>query len=123
MCWTPPYTRHKTKTSKIQKHSTLCVGHHHTQDTRRRHTKQKHSTLCVGHHRTQDTRRRQAKYKNQAQYVLDTTIHKTQDKVFTFRVHPFIPLFIGGGSCCTIFCLLCSDLSTIVCLSFFSICH
>jgi hypothetical protein len=80
MCWTPPYTRHKTKTSKIQKHSTLCVGHHHTQDTRRRHTKQKHSTLCVGHHLTQDTRPRQAKYKNTAHYVLDTTIHKTQDE-------------------------------------------
>ena len=80
MCWTPPYTRHKTKTSKIQKHSTLYVGHHHTQDTRRRHTKQKHSTLCVGHHLTQDTRPRQAKYKNTAHYVLDTTIHKTQDE-------------------------------------------
>ena len=34
MCWTPPYTRQKTKTSKIQKPSTICVGHHHTQDTR-----------------------------------------------------------------------------------------
>jgi len=27
----------------------------------------KHSTICVGHHLTQDTRRRQAKYKNTAQ--------------------------------------------------------
>jgi hypothetical protein len=63
MCWTPPYTRHKTKTSKIQKHSTLCVGHHHTQDEDK--LSNKHSTICFEHHLTQDTRRRQTKQKTQ----------------------------------------------------------
>jgi len=24
-------TRHKTKTNKIKKHNTICVGHHYTQ--------------------------------------------------------------------------------------------
>jgi tRNA G37 N-methylase TrmD len=56
MCWTPSYTRHKTKTNQKQ-HSTISVGHHHTQDTRRRQ-----------------------KHKNTTQYVLDTIIHKTQDE-------------------------------------------
>ena len=145
MCWTSPYTRHKTKTNKAQntiqyvlditihktqdedkqnkKHTTISVGHHHTQDTRRRPTKlktqrnicwtppytrhktntitkntsqyvmdttihktqdedkqnKKHNTIYVGHHHTQNTRRRQTK-QNTTQYVLDTTIHKTQDE-------------------------------------------
>jgi hypothetical protein len=39
------------------------------------------STICVGYHHTQDTRRRQTQTKNnRAQYVLDTIIHKTQDE-------------------------------------------
>jgi hypothetical protein len=46
------YTRQrKTK----QKHNTICVGHHHTQNTRRRQTKQKHNTICVGHYYAQKT--------------------------------------------------------------------
>ena len=57
MCWTSSYTRHKTKTN-TQKHNTICVGHHHTQDTRRRQT-----------HKN-----------NRAQYVLNIIIHKTQDE-------------------------------------------
>ena len=60
MCWTSPYTRHKTRTNKqSKKHNTICVGHHHTQDTRRGQT---------------------SKAKNITQYVLDITIHKTQDE-------------------------------------------
>ena len=60
MCWASPYTRHKTRTNKqSKKHSTICVGHHHTKDTRRGQTN---------------------KAKNIAQYVLDITIHKTQDE-------------------------------------------
>jgi hypothetical protein len=55
------------------------VGHHHTQDKRRRQTNQKENTICVGHHHAQDKRRRQIKQKTQ-QYVLDTTIHKTKTK-------------------------------------------
>ena len=52
------YTRRRqTK----QKHNTIYVRYHYTQDTRRRQTKQKHNTICVRHHYTQDTRRRQTK--------------------------------------------------------------
>ena len=87
MCWTQPYTRYKTKTNKTKntplyvldttihkiqdqdkqnkKHTTICVGHNHTQDTRPRQTKQKHNTICVRHHYTQDTRPRQTKQKTQ----------------------------------------------------------
>jgi hypothetical protein len=45
------------------------------------HICKKINTICVGHHHTQDTRRGQRnKAKNIAQYVLDITIHKTQDR-------------------------------------------
>jgi len=37
----------------ITKDNTICVGHHHTQNTRRRQTKKKHNTICVGHHYAQ----------------------------------------------------------------------
>ena len=47
MCWTPPYTRRRQI-----KHSTLCVGHHHTQDEDKQNIK--HNTICAGHHHTQD---------------------------------------------------------------------
>jgi CRISPR/Cas system-associated endonuclease/helicase Cas3 len=49
------------------------VGHHHTQDTRRRQIKQ---NTISGEHKT--LRRRHKK--NPTQYVLNTTIHKTQDE-------------------------------------------
>jgi hypothetical protein len=39
MCWTQPYTRHRTTTSKTN-NTTLYVGHNHTQDTGRRQTRQ-----------------------------------------------------------------------------------
>ena len=58
MCWTSSYTRHKTKTNTQKQQSTICVGHHHTQDKRRRQT-----------HKN-----------NRAQYVLNIIIHKTQDE-------------------------------------------
>jgi hypothetical protein len=48
MCWTPPYTR-------------------------QRQTKQKHNTICIGHHHTQD---RDKQNKTTTQYVLDTTMRK-----------------------------------------------
>jgi hypothetical protein len=51
----------------------LYVGHHHTQDTRRRQIKQ---NTISGEHKT--LRRRHKK--NPTQYVLNTTIHKTQDE-------------------------------------------
>ena len=57
MCWTSSYTRQKTKTNTQKQQSTICVEHHHTQDTRRRQT-----------------------HKNTTQYVLDTIMHKTQDE-------------------------------------------
>jgi hypothetical protein len=31
---------------QYKKHTTICVGHNHIQDTRRRQTKQKHTTIC-----------------------------------------------------------------------------
>jgi hypothetical protein len=45
-------TIHKTQDEdqKNKKHNTICVEHHHTQNTRRRQTKEKHITICVGHH-------------------------------------------------------------------------
>jgi hypothetical protein len=102
MCWTPPYTRHKTKTNKIENttqyvldttihktqdedkqsktYNTIFVGHHHTQVTRRRQTKQKtHHNMCwtppYTRHKTKTN-----KIENTTKYVLDTTIHKTQDE-------------------------------------------
>jgi hypothetical protein len=50
---------------------------HKTQDENKQ--SKKHTTISVGHHHTQDTRRRQTK-QNTTQYMLDTTIHKTQDE-------------------------------------------
>ena len=62
MCWKPPYKRLKMKTDETKniaqyvlettiqktqdedrnkKHNTICVGNHHTKDSRRRQTKQK----------------------------------------------------------------------------------
>ena len=31
MCWTPLYTRNKTKTNTTKTHNTICLGHHYTQ--------------------------------------------------------------------------------------------
>ena len=69
----------KDEDKRTKKHNTICVGHHHTQDQRRRQAKQKtqhnmcwtsphtrekiktnktknHNTICVGHHHTQEKR-------------------------------------------------------------------
>ena len=75
-------TIHKTQDEdkRNKKHNTIFVGHNHTQDTRRRKTKQKtHHNMCwtppyTGH------KTKKNKTKNTTQYVLDTTIHKTQDE-------------------------------------------
>jgi hypothetical protein len=45
--------------------------------TRRRKTKQRHNTICVWHHYTQDEEKQS---KDTTRYVLDTTIHKTKNK-------------------------------------------
>jgi hypothetical protein len=65
MCWTPPYTSHKTKTNKIENATQylLDITIHKTQDEDKQNIK--HNTICVGHHYTQDTRRRQTKQKTQ----------------------------------------------------------
>jgi hypothetical protein len=42
--------------------------------TRRRKPSQKHNTICVWHHFTQDVEKQT---KNTTQYVFDTTLHKT----------------------------------------------
>jgi hypothetical protein len=56
MCWTQPYTRHRTTTNKTN-NTTLYV-------------------LDTTIHNTQTTTN---KTNNTTLYVLDTTIHKTQD--------------------------------------------
>ena len=102
MCWTTPYTRQKTKTIKT-KHKTQYVLDDTIQKTKDEDKRtKKHNTICVGHHHTQDKRRRLGKQNTQhnmcwtppctrpktktnktnntTQYVLDTTIHKTEDE-------------------------------------------
>jgi hypothetical protein len=82
MHWTPPCTRHWTKTGKKQTNTTqyaLDTTMHKTLDEDRK-KRNKHNTICIGHHHAQDTGRRQKKTKNTTQYVLDTTMHKTLDE-------------------------------------------
>jgi hypothetical protein len=65
MCWTPPCTRQKTKTSKT-KHTTQYVLDDTIQKTKDEDKRtKKHNTICVGHHHAQDKRRRQAKQNTQ----------------------------------------------------------
>jgi hypothetical protein len=64
---------------------------HKTQDEDKQ--SKKYNTIFVGHHQTQDTRRRQTKQKNTAQYVLDTNKHKTQDEDKQNKKHNTI--FVG----------------------------
>ena len=75
-------TIHKKKNEDKQtkKHNTICVGSHHAQDKRRRQTNQKEQyNMCwTPLHPRPKTKTNKAK--NTTQYVLDTTIHKTQDK-------------------------------------------
>jgi hypothetical protein len=107
MCWTPPCTRPKTKTSKIKhttqyvlnttiqktkdedkkNHTTICVGHHHAQDKRRRQTKQitQHNMCWTPPYTRQKTKTN--KTKNTTQYVLDNTIHKTKDEDKQHKTH------------------------------------
>jgi hypothetical protein len=74
-------TIHKTQEDDKQdkEHNTICVGHNHTQDTGRRQARQitQHymcwTPLCARHRTTTN------KTNNTTLYVLDTTIHKTQD--------------------------------------------
>ena len=88
MCWTPLNTRrrktnknttqyvldttkHKTKKNK-QRHNTICVGHHYTQDEEKQ-TNTQHNMCWT----PLNTRRRKTN-KYTTQYVLDTTKHKTK---------------------------------------------
>jgi hypothetical protein len=62
MCWKPPYKRLKTKTeTKNIAQYVLETTIQKTQDEDRRN--KKHNTICVGHHHTKDSRRRQTKQK------------------------------------------------------------
>ena len=100
MCWKPPYKRLKTKTDET-KNTTQYVLETTIQKTQDEDRNKKHNTICVGNHHTKDSRRRQKQKtqhnmcwkppykrlkmktdetKNIAQYVLETTIQKTQDK-------------------------------------------
>ena len=100
MCWKPPYKRLKTKTDET-KNTTQYVLETTIQKTQDEDRNKKHSTICVGNHHTKDSRRRQKQKtqhnmcwkppykrlkmktdetKNIAQYVLETTIQKTQDE-------------------------------------------
>ena len=59
MCWTPLYTRNKTKTNTT-KHTTqyvLDTTINKKQDEDKYN--KRHNTICVGHHYIQETRRRQ----------------------------------------------------------------
>jgi hypothetical protein len=76
MCLTPLYTnKHKTKKNKPQTQHNMCLTPLYP---RRRKTNQKHNTLCVWHHFTQDVEKQT---KNTTLYVFDTTIYKqTKDE-------------------------------------------
>ena len=76
MCWTHHAQDTRRRQTKHKTQHNMCWTHH-AQDTRRRQIK--HNTICVGHNYAQDTRRRKTKH-NTTRYVLDTTIHKTQDE-------------------------------------------
>jgi CRISPR/Cas system-associated endonuclease Cas3-HD len=80
MCWTPPCSRQKTKTSKT-KHTTQYVLDdtvHKTKDEDKQN--KNHNIICVGHHHTQEKRRRQKSNKKTTQYVVDDTLQKKKDE-------------------------------------------
>jgi hypothetical protein len=174
MCWTQPYTGHKTKTNKTKntpqyvldsvQHILCCVfcfvflrlvscvwlcpthivvcflfclfsafldcpflivpfgilcQHNHTQDTRRRKTKQKtHPNMCwtqpyTGH------KTKTNKTKNTPQYVLDTTIHRTQDEDKQNKKHTTICDILWCVFCLSSSCVLCMAVSNTYCGVFF----
>ena len=80
MCWTPLYTRNKTKTNTTNNTTqyVLDTTIYKKQDEDKYN--KKHNTICVGHHYIQETRRRQIQQTHTTQYVLDTTIYKKQDE-------------------------------------------
>jgi uncharacterized protein YcbK (DUF882 family) len=80
MCWTPPCTRQKTKTSKT-KHTTQYVLDdtvHKIKDEDKQN--KQYNKICVGDLHTKYKRRRQTKQKNTTQYEVDDTIQKTKDE-------------------------------------------
>ena len=115
MCWTPTYTGQKTKTNntksttqyvldtnihsthdeekQYKKHNPICVGHHHTQHTRRRQTIQKaQPNMCwTPTYTGQKTKTNNTK--STTQYMLDTTIHSTQDEDKQYKKHN--PICVG----------------------------
>ena len=61
MCWKPPYKRLKMKTeTKNTTQYVLETTIQKTQDEDRRN--KKHNTICVGNHHTEDSRRRQTQH-------------------------------------------------------------
>jgi predicted nucleotidyltransferase len=65
MCWTPPYTAHKTNTNNTKSTTqyVLDTNIHRTEDEDKQY--KKHNPICVVHHHTQHTRRRQTIQKAQ----------------------------------------------------------
>jgi UDP-2,3-diacylglucosamine pyrophosphatase LpxH len=61
MCWTPPYTRKKTKTNKTKNTSQYVLDDTIQKTKGEDKQSKKHNTICVGHHHAQDKSRRQAK--------------------------------------------------------------
>jgi hypothetical protein len=61
MCWTPPQIREKKKTNKTKNTTQYVVDDtmHKTKDEDKQN--KTHNTICVGHHHAQDQRRRQVK--------------------------------------------------------------
>ena len=72
-------------TNKIQKPSTICVGHHLTQDEDK--LSKKHSTICVGHHLTQDEDKLNKKHSIiQKPSTICVEHHHTQDTRRSFHL-------------------------------------
>ena len=67
-------TRHRTKTK--HKQNIICVGHHHTQDTRQRQTKQ--NIICVGQPYTRTQRQTKQKTEHNMCWTPPYTRHKTK---------------------------------------------
>ena len=70
----------KDEDQQNKTHNTICVGHHHTQEKRRRQIKQKtHHIMCWTPPCTRQ-KSKTSKIKHTTQYVLDDTIHRTKDE-------------------------------------------
>jgi hypothetical protein len=68
-------TRHRTKTK--HKQNIICVGHHHTQDTRQRQTKQKteHNMCWTPPYTRHKTKTNKTKNSTQKTKEINNTVH------------------------------------------------